>query len=333
MLNVIWFILLTVLLAGYALLEGFDLGVGILHLFARKDEERRVLMNAIGPVWDGNEVWLITFGGALFAAFPIAYATVFSTFYTPFMLLLCALIFRAAAMEFRGKRDSAGWRGVWDVLFSVSSAVASLLLGVAAGNAMRGLAINERGIYQGGFFDFLTPFCLLTGLLAVAMFALHGALYLRLKTEGALNARAAGWAKTSGIAVVILFALATAYGMFAVPSARPNVVMGVFGLLAVFSLAALFHFLSRDRAGLAFLWSGAFIASLCFLFAASLFPNLVRSSLDAAFHLTIYNAASSQKTLVIMLTIVCLFLPLVLAYSAWVYWLFRGKVKLDTHSY
>lgn len=333
MLNIIWFMLLTVLLTGYALLEGFDLGVGILHLFSRKNEDRRVIMNAIGPVWDGNEVWLITFGGALFAAFPAAYATAFSAFYTPFMMLLCALIFRAASMEFRSKVDSARWRGVWDVLFSVSSAVASLLLGVAAGNAMRGLAINERGVYQGGFFDFLTPFCLLTGLLTVAMFALHGALYLRLKTEGALNARAAGWAARSSVAVAILFIAVTAYGIAAVPSARPNAVMGLFGVLAALSLAALFRFLKQDRAGLAFLFSGAFIASLCFLFAASLFPNLVRSSLDAAYHLNIYNAASSPKTLVIMLTIVCIFLPMVLVYSAWVYWLFRGKVKLDTHSY
>jgi cytochrome d ubiquinol oxidase subunit II len=333
MLNMIWFILLTTLLTGYALLEGFDFGVGMLHLFARKDEDRRIFMNAIGPVWDGNEVWLITFGGALFAAFPIAYATVFSTFYTPFMLLLCALIFRAAALEFRSKMEGAGWRTAWDTIFSVSSGVAALLLGVAAGNAVRGLAIDERGVYQGGFFDFLTPFCLLTGLMTVAMFALHGALYLSLKTDGELKARLMGWAQICGTAVTALFIVVSIYGVAAIPAAHPKVITGIFGLGAVTALAALFHFLARERAGGAFLSSGAFIISLCLLFAGNMFPNLVQSTIDPSYHLTVFNAASSPKTLGIMLGITLCALPLVLTYSAWVHWVFRGKVKLDNHSY
>ena len=188
-LQVIWFVLLGVLLTGYAILDGFDLGVGILYPLARGDRERRVFLNSIGPLWDGNEVWLVTFGGALFAAFPTAYAAVFSTFYTPFMMLLCALIFRAVSMEFRGKRPGRLWRTTWDTLFFVGSTTAPLLFGVAVGNAMQGIAIDAAGVYQGTFFDFLSPYSVMVGGLVVALFAMHGAIYLYLKTEGELQGR------------------------------------------------------------------------------------------------------------------------------------------------
>jgi cytochrome d ubiquinol oxidase subunit II len=183
-LHEIWFLLLGALLAGYVILDGFDLGVGILHPMARDDHERRVFINAIGPIWDGNEVWLVTFGGALFAAFPEAYATIFSAFYNAFMLLLMALIFRAAAIEFRGKLASPAWRGAWDAVFCCSSAVAAILYGVAAGNAMIGIPLDSRGVYTGRFIDLLTPYPLMVALLAVSMFAMHGVLFHDPKAPG-----------------------------------------------------------------------------------------------------------------------------------------------------
>ena len=329
MLNVIWFLLLGVVLAAYAILDGFDLGVGILHPFARTDEERRISMNAIGPVWDGNEVWLITFGGALFAAFPIAYATVFSAFYTPFMLLLCALIFRAAAMEFRSKVEARAWRALWDGLFALASFVAALLFGVAAGNTLRGLPVNGEMIYEGGFFDFLNPFCLLTGLLTVAMFAMHGALYLRLKTLGDMRTRATALAWVFACVFTALYAAVTVYAIAALPHARASAAVWPLAALAIAMLVAVFAALREDLPLPAFLASSGVIASLVALFGAGLFPNLLRSTLDPAYSLTIFNAASSQKTLGIMLTIVLIALPVVLAYTAYAYYVFSGKVKVD----
>ncbi|HXV77331.1 MAG TPA: cytochrome d ubiquinol oxidase subunit II, partial [Candidatus Polarisedimenticolaceae bacterium] len=192
-LHVVWFALLAVLLTGYAILDGFDLGVGILHPLARGDGERRLFVNAIGPLWDGNEVWLVTFGGALFAIFPEAYATIFSGFYLPFMLLLFALITRAVSLEFRGKLSSDRWRRLWDHGFFASSLTATLLFGVAVGNGMRGVPLNERGLYVGGLSDLVGPYQLLVGLLAVSLFAMHGAIYLFLKTEGAVQQRLGRW--------------------------------------------------------------------------------------------------------------------------------------------
>ena len=192
-LRTVWFILLGVLLAGYAILDGFDLGVGILHPGARDDGERRIFMNSIGPLWDGNEVWLVTFGGALFAAFPEAYATAFSAFYLPFMLLLCALIFRAVSMEFRSKSESPVWRRSWDWSFFLSSLAAAVLFGIAVGDSMLGIPIGPDREFHGGLLDLLRPYSLLVGALNASMFAMHGAIYLHLKTEGQLQRRVRGW--------------------------------------------------------------------------------------------------------------------------------------------
>jgi cytochrome d ubiquinol oxidase subunit II len=332
-LNTIWFMLLTVLLVGYAVLDGFDLGVGILHLFARKDEERRIFMNAIGPLWDGNEVWLITFGGALFAAFPTAYATVFPTFYTPFMMLLCALIFRAASMEFRSKRPSALWRSIWDTAFCLSSAVAALLFGVATGNAIRGLAIDGAGVYQGSFFDFLNPFSLCVGLMSVAMFAMHGALFLRLKTGGELNARLRQWSFRAAALFTAIYIIVTVLALATIPHARPVFNLWFLAPLNVLAIFAVFSAINRDKPLHAFLFSSGIIALLCLMLAAVLYPNLVLSSLSPDFHLDIYRAASSTKTLIIMLAIVLMALPLVLIYTVWMYRIFHGEVKIDKYSY
>ena len=204
-LQVIWFLLIGILLAGYAILDGFDLGVGFWHLFGKKDEERRIFIRSIGPVWDGNEVWLLTAGGALFAAFPPVNASVFSGFYLALVLVLLGLIFRVVSIEFRNQLEDPSWRRRWDLAFSLGSALPALLFGVALGNLVRGLLLDESGDYIGGFFALLNPYSLLVGVTGVAMFATHGALYLALKTEGELQVRARGWASRAWIAYLVLF--------------------------------------------------------------------------------------------------------------------------------
>jgi cytochrome d ubiquinol oxidase subunit II len=336
-LNLIWFGLMAVLLAGYAILDGFDLGVGILHPLARTDTERRLFVNAIGPLWDGNEVWLVTFGGALFAMFPEAYATLFSGFYLAFMLLLTALIFRAVSLEFRGKIHSPAWRGFWDFGFSGSSLLATLLFGVAVGNGLLGIPLDERGLYTGGFWDLLGPYQLLVGLLAVAMFAMHGALFLFLKTEGAVQERLERSTWHAWGIFLVLYLLTTIYTLLAVPSATENfstyrwaVVVVVVNVIAVANIPrALF----AKKYGQAFLSSTLTIVAMVFLFALAVFPNVVPASNDPALSLTLYNAASSQKTLGIGLLIVIIGLPFVLAYTIAIYWTFRGKVQLGENSY
>ena len=206
-LNTIWFILVGVLFTGYAMLDGFDLGIGALHLFTKDDAERRTLLNAIGPVWDGNEVWLVTGGGALFAAFPNVYATVFSGFYLAFILLLAALIFRAVAIEFRSKQPMRWWRQMWDIGFSAGSIVSALLIGVAMGNIAWGVPIDEHGEFAGTFLGLLKPYPLLLGVTTVALFMMHGAIYGLMKTEGALHDKLRGWAMNSIIFFVICAAI------------------------------------------------------------------------------------------------------------------------------
>ena len=336
-LNILWFILLGVLLAGYAILDGFDLGVGIVHLAVKKDEERRILMNSIGPLWDGNEVWLVTFGGALFAAFPNAYATAFSGFYTAFMILLFALIFRAVSMEFRSKHDSPGWRSFWDVSFCIASGVATLLFGVAVGNAMSGMPIGPDMEFQGTFVSLLHPYALLVGVFAVATFAMHGSIYLYLKTEGELQQRIREWMwQTFGI-FLVLYILTTIFTLVAMPLATHNFrehpwvwMVVVLNVLAIANIPRAIHL---RRAGYAFASSCATIAALTFLFGVALFPHLIYSSLNPDWSLTVYNAASSHKTLAIMAVIAALGLPFVLAYTSVVYWVFRGKVQLGKFSY
>lgn len=337
-LHVIWFFLLGILLAGYAVLDGFDFGVGILHPLARTDHERRLFLNSIGPIWDGNEVWLIVFGGALFAAFPYAYATVFSGFYTAFMLLLFALIFRAVSIEFRSKMKSPGWRRAWDTGFFLSSLTASLLFGIAVGNGMVGIDIDERGVFVGSFFDLLNPYALVAGLVTVAMFAMHGALYLFLKLpDGKIRDRVRGWMWHTWGIFLVLYILGTMYTLVAVPRATANFkhypwAVGIV-VLNVLAVANIPRAVYRNKPVEAFLSSALTIMCLVALFGLALFPNLVAASHEPANTLTVYNAASSPGTLWTMLIIVIIGLPFVLAYTAAVYWTFRGRVELGEHSY
>ena len=338
LLSQIWFLLLGVLLTGYAILDGFDFGVGMVHLLIpRSDRERRLVINSIGPLWDGNEVWLITFGGALFAAFPGAYATIFSGFYTALMLLLLMLIFRAVSMEFRSKLESGVWRRVWDVGFSLGSFGAPLLFGVAAGNVMRGIPLDGRGDYVGTLLDLLNPYALLVGVFAVSLTMMHGVIYLYLKTEGELQQRCHQWMwRTFGI-FLVLYLLTTIFTLATVPRALMNFetypaawVVVVLGVLAIANIPrAIF----LGRPGYAFLSSCCTIAAFVFLFAAAVYPDLVPAT-DPDRSLTIFSVArSSEKTLSIMLLIAAIGMPCVLAYTAVVYWTFRGKVKLGEHSY
>ncbi len=337
-LQTIWFILLGVLLGGYAALDGFDFGVGILHPLARTDQERRTFLNAIGPIWDGNEVWLVTFGGALFAAFPMAYATGFSALYLPFMLLLCALIFRAVSVEFRSKRPSQLWRRTWDWAFFGSSLTASLLFGVAAGNSILGMALDERGVYTGTVLDFLNPYALLTGALAVALFAMHGSLYLGLKVHNEeLRERIRGWTWHSWGAFLALYLLTTIYTLMRLPQATENfeAMPWAFGVVVVnvLAVANIPRATYGKRPGQAFLSSVATIFALVFLLAVAIWPDLIPASNDAANSLTIYRAASSEKTLGIMLTIAMIGIPFVLAYTAAIYWTFRGAADVGEQQY
>ncbi len=336
-LNLLWFILLGILLAGYAILDGFDLGVGIIHLIGRTNEQRRMMINSIGPLWDGNEVWLVTFGGAMFAAFPNAYATVFSGFYTAFMALLFALIFRAVSIEFRGKRESRAWKSFWDWSFSGASALATFLFGVAAGNALTGIAVNAQGSFEGSFFDLVRPFPILVGLLTVALAAMHGAIYLYLKTEGEMQKLVYPWMwRTFGFSL-IFYMLTTVFLLSTTPQAVQNFHdhrwAWIVVVLSVFAFANVPRAIFLGRPFYAFLSSTATILSLVFLFSFTLFPNLVVSSLSPANNVTIYNAASSSKTLGIMAVIALIGMPFVLAYTAAIYWAFRGKVKITEHSY
>ncbi|MBZ0266620.1 cytochrome d ubiquinol oxidase subunit II [bacterium] len=335
---IIWFVLEGVLLAGYALLDGFDLGVGILHPFVpRTDEERRISMNSIGPLWDGNEVWLVTFGGALFAAFPNAYATAFSGFYTAFMVLLVALISRAVSMEFRSKVTSPRWRRFWDWSFFGGSFLATFLFGVAVGNAMQGMTLDAQGNFPGTVLDQLRPYPILVGLMTVALFATHGGVFLHLKTEGALQERLRDWMWRSWGFLLVTFLLTTMATLVLIPRATANFehapwAIGVV-LLLVLAMANIPRALYRERAGQAFLSSSTVIVSLVVLFGLALFPNLVTASNDPANSVTIFNAASSHKTLTIMLIIAAIGMPMVLTYTGIVYWTFRGKVRLGDHSY
>jgi cytochrome d ubiquinol oxidase subunit II len=335
---VVWFLLEGVLLAGYALLDGFDLGVGILHPFVpRTDKERRIAMNAIGPLWDGNEVWLVTFGGALFAAFPNAYASVFSGFYTAFMLLLLALISRAVSLEFRSKVQSNGWRRFWDWGFFMGSALASLLFGVAVGNAMLGVPLDADGNFYGTVLDQLRPYPILVGLMTLALFAMHGGMFLYLKSEGDFQLRLRDWMWRSWGVFLVFFMLTTLATVAYIPRATVNFesfpwTVG-FVLLAVLAVANIPRSLYGNRPGQAFVSSSVVIICLVALFGCALFPNLVTASNEAANSVTIFNAASSPKTLTIMLIIACIGMPFVLTYSGIIYWTFRGKVRLDEHSY
>jgi cytochrome d ubiquinol oxidase subunit II len=333
----VWFVLVGGLLTGYAILDGFDLGVGALHLFAKGDQHRRLMLNSIGPVWDGNEVWLVTGGGALFAAFPEVYATVFSGFYMAFMLVLACLIFRAVAIEFRSKQPMLWWRRMWDISFSVSSILCSLLIGVALGNIAYGIPLDAAFEYTGGFWLLLRPYPVLVGVTTVALFMMHGAIYVVMKTEGVLHEQARGWVHRAMIFFILCYALTTVVTLLYVPRMAEKFVqhpvLFIVPLLNILAVANIPREIHHRRDFAAFVSSCCSIAALLALFGIGMYPSIVASVPHTEHSLTILNAASSPKTLKIMLVMALIGMPLVLAYTISIYWIFRGKVRLEPSSY
>lgn len=331
-----WFLLIVVLLVGYAILDGFDLGVGMQHLTtARTDDERRILMNSIGPVWDGNEVWLITAGGALFAAFPKVYATVFSGFYLALMLVLAALILRAVSLEFRSKERGRAWRTTWDVAFCVGSLLPAVLFGVAIGNLMRGVPLDGQGDYAGTFTGLLSPFALCVGLLSAAMFLMQGSTWLLTKTEGSVRDRARRTANLGMAATLVLWVVVTAWSRSEAPALWDGfrfIPAWLAPLAVVATLLAFPVLVRRGRVVAAFAASSAAIAALVATLGIGLWPNLVPAR-DQGVSLAVSTTASSDLTLTVMLIITVVGFPFVLAYTAWIYRTFRGPVHLDEHSY
>ena len=332
----VWFVLIGVLLAGYTILDGFDLGAGMLHLFvARSDAERRQVINSVGPVWDGNEVWLLTGGGALFAAFPKVYATVFSGLYLALMLLLAALILRAVCLEFRSKLAGPGWRSTWDAIFAVSSFLPSLLFGVAVGNILRGLPLDQEQEFAGSFVGLLNPFALVVGLMSVAMFLVQGSAWLNLKTEGAVCDRARAWAKGSWLAFIALWIVATIVSRVGLPQlwrAFAHPVAWLVPVVFVASAAGFRALIGSRRPGVAFLLSSVAIAALWGIAGLGLYPNLV-PALVGGESLTVTNACSSPLALRVMFVVALIGMPFVIGYTIFIYSCFKGPVKLDEHSY
>lgn len=332
----IWFILIAVLWVGYFILDGFDQGVGVLLPFLGKDDlRRRVMINTVGPVWDGNEVWLLVAGGATFAAFPLWYATMFSGFYLALFLVLFALIIRGVAFEYRGKRDSARWRANWDRAIFVGSALPALLFGVAFGNVVGGSPISpiETTLptgtandlnYTGSFFDLLNPFALLLGVMTLLVFTTHGAIFLALKTRGEMHEAARGAALKVGLAAAVVAVAALLWAQAF--SGRVAITLPMVLVAAVFFLAALGMTLKR-RDGWAFIFSSGTIALAVASLFVGLFPNVMVSTIDAAYNLTVDNASSQEYTLTIMTWVAVIMTPIVLIYQGWTYWVFRKRIS------
>ncbi|MEZ4951051.1 MAG: cytochrome d ubiquinol oxidase subunit II [Saprospiraceae bacterium] len=332
-----WFLLVGGVFSGYAILDGFDLGAGAWHLFFKKENSRRIALNAVGPVWDGNEVWLVIGGGALFAGFPVVYATMFSAMYIPFMLFLAFLIFRAVSIEFRSKEKMEWWRKTWDISYSVSSVMLALLLGVVLGNVLQGAAIGEDLEFQGSWLEFINPYALMVGFTTLALFMMHGAIYLLMKTEGKLYEKLIVLLRRGIIFFIVMFSITTLYTLIYIPHLsddfKSNPALFVLPVLAFLSIANIPRLASKRKFRQAFIFSSLTVAFLLILVAIELYPVLILSTIDPAYDITIYNAASSEKSLGIMLIIAAIGGPLVAAYTIFVYKTFSGKVELDDHSY
>ncbi|MCJ7432668.1 MAG: cytochrome d ubiquinol oxidase subunit II [Anaerolineales bacterium] len=329
-LQTLWFILIAVLWIGFFFLEGFDFGVGMLLPFlGKKDEERRAIINSIGSVWDGNEVWLLTAGGATFAAFPHWYATMFSGFYLALFLLLVGLIMRGISFEYRSKDPNPKWRNMFDWMIAIGSFMASVLLGAAFANLARGVPINVDKMFTGNLFTLLNPYGLLGGVTTVAIFLLHGANFLGLKLEGKLRERVNGFSKRLWIVASVLY---IALGVFTYITgfyARNIIDPGIVPAVAIIFLLIAGYFINRKKEGRAFIMVALNIVFTQITFFLMMFPNVMISSTNPAWNLTIYNASSSQYTLTVMSTIALIFVPIVLAYQIWTYYMFRKRISTD----
>lgn len=335
--NVWWFLVFGAVISGYAILDGFDLGAGALHLFLKKENSRRIAINAIAPVWDGNEVWLVIGGGALFAGFPVAYAAIFSAFYVPFMVFLVGLIWRGVAIEFRSKEPGKKWRMIWDFIYSFASTVIALSLGLMLGNVALGLPLNDQHEFTGNWLSFFNPFSVMVSVTTLALFMLHGAIYLAMKTENRLYTKLSLLAKSFTVFFVVAFGITTLYTLLYIPHLsdhiKSNPAYFILPLLMFLSIANIPRQLNKGKWRYAFISSSVTIATLLAMVALEVFPNLVYSTGDAVNSITINNGASSPKTMKILLLIAAIGTPLVGIYTGFVFWTFKGKVKLDEMSY
>ena len=332
-----WFIIIGFLITGYAILDGFDFGAGAWHLCFDKKKERRVALNAIGPVWDGNEAWLVIGGAGIFAGFPLMYAELFSAMNTPFMLFLTFIIFRAVAIEVRGKEDSDRWRNTWDTVYSVCSIVLPILLGVVIANVLQGLPLDENFVYQGGaLFTFLTPYALLVGVMTLLLFMVHGGLYLLIKTHGDMHHRIEKRINYAYLAFVVVFTAVAIYSMLT-PHLAENIAnstaLKVFPTLLILSILSIAFFMKKKDHKKAFVGTILTIAFFMVVAALNLHPTFLRTTLETGNSITVYNAAASQKSLEIMLTITAIGAPLLLIYTYFAYKVFWGKVEIDENSY
>jgi cytochrome d ubiquinol oxidase subunit II len=333
-----WFLVVGGLFSGYAILDGFDFGAGAWHMMFRKDASRKTALKAIDPTWHGNEVWLVIGGGTLFAGFPIFYGTLFSAMNTPFMLFLFFIIMRGVSIKFRNMEEMAWWTKMWDWTYSISSIVLAILLGVVMGNILRGLPLDSNYEYTGNaLLDFLNPFSILVGIMTLALFMMHGAIYLLLKTEGKLYERLQGFLKRGMIFFVITYVITTAYGVLYVEHLidvfLENKILFIIPFLVVLSIANVPRLATKKNYGWAFIFTSLTIALLLAIVAFELYPRLLLSSGDVSNSITIYNSAASLKTLKIMMGFVAVGGPLVLTYSYLVYRTFWGKVKDDQGGY
>ena len=335
--NTWWFLVFGAVITGYAILDGFDLGAGALHLFLKKETSRRIALNAIGPVWDGNEVWLVIGGGVLFAGFPVAYAAIFSAFYLPVFIFLIGLIWRAVAIEFRSKESGRLWRLTWDIIYSFACVTVILSLGLMLGNVALGLPLSPEQEFTGNILTFLNPFSIMVAVTTLALFMLHGAIYLAMKTENRLYTKLTILAKNFNVFFVLAFGITTLYTLLYIPhlsdTIRSNPQYFIFPVIMILAIANIPRQLKKGNYRFAFISSSVTIASLLIAVAVEVFPNLLYASNNAAYSITVQNAASSPKTMKILLTIALIGTPLVAIYTAFLFWTFKGKVKLDEMSY
>ena len=323
-LETLWFVLIGVLWIGFFFLEGFDFGVGILLPFIGKDDtDRRVMINTIGPTWDANEVWLLTAGGAMFAAFPEWYATMFSGFYLAFFVLLVALIVRGVAFEYRSKNPTSEWRTMWDSAIFIGSAVPAFLFGVAFGNLVRGMEIDAAGEYVGGFWALLNPYSLAMGVASFVLFTLHGALFLSMKAKGDVYERAVAIAKPLSIAATAVMAITMIWSYV---QADGGAIPGLLPVAAIVLLGVVVWLVYSKLFAWAFVFTGLTIVTTVAAIFIGMYPNVMTSTIDPAYSLTVFNASSTTMTLRIMSVVALIFVPIVLGYQSWSYWVFRKRV-------
>ena len=337
-LQLLWYLVIGISMMMYTILDGFDLGVGALHLLARNDYERRVFLNSIGPVWDGNEVWLVIIVGGLFAGFPQVYATVFSGFYTLLTLLIACYMFRAVAIEFRSKQEHLKWRLLWDVVFAITSILIAFIIGLGLGNFVIGLPINSDFEFVGTLGMFFRPYAILVGLTGFSLFTMHGAIYLLMKTEGAVHKHVRTWIYPIITTFVGLYTLTTITTVLTYPHMLQRLLdhpwVFIIPGVALLTILNVVWQVQRNRNGWAFLSSSFSIILLLSVYGLGTFPYLVRSTIDPEKNsITVYNDASSSLTLKILLIMVAIGIPLVLSYTYYTYRIFRGKVKIEHTSY